>query len=185
VYGDWQYAQVRLDVTPNDAQVYVDRYYAGVVDDYDGLFQHLALSAGAHFVEIRKTGYQSLAIELNLYPGESITYRRAMEPSTDALESCSPTSALPPGFEEGAAPPPFDIAGPPGDVKFDVTPKDAEIYLDGFYAGIVNDFNGSQHLRVAAGLHHIQLKMAGYKPIEADLSVVSDQTITYRATMNK
>jgi hypothetical protein len=185
VYGNWQSAQVRLDVTPKDAQVYVDRYYAGVVDDYDGVFQHLSLLSGAHLVEIRKTGYRSLAIELNLYPGESITYRRVMEPSTDALESCSPASALPPGVEEGAAPPPVDLSARPGDVKFDVTPKDAEIYLDGFYAGIVNDFNGSQHLQVAAGRHHVSLKMAGYEPIEVELSIESNRTITYRTTMTQ
>jgi hypothetical protein len=186
VFGEWQYAQVPLDVTPRDAQVYVDRYPAGVVDDYDGVFQHLAMPPGAHFVEIRKIGYRSLAIELNLYPGESITYRRVMEPSsTDALESCSPASALPPGVEEGAAPRPVDLSVRPGDVKFDVTPKDAEIYLDGFYAGIVNDFNGSQHLQVAAGRHHVSLKMAGYEPIEVELSIESDRMITYRTTMKE
>ncbi|HUK33102.1 MAG TPA: PEGA domain-containing protein [Vicinamibacterales bacterium] len=172
-------------MTPKDAQVYVDRYYAGVVDDYDGVFQHLTLRPGAHLVEIRKTGYRSLAIEVNLYPGESITYRRAMEPSTEALEGCSPVTALPPGVEEGAAPPPFDLSASPGDVKFDVTPNTAEIDLDGFYAGIVNDFNGSQHLQVAAGRHHVSLKAPGYETIDVELSIASDQTITYRATMKK
>jgi hypothetical protein len=72
-YGDWQVSLVRLDVEPNDAQVYVDRFYAGVVDDFDGVFQHLALRAGSHLIEIRKTGFVALAIELNLYPGQSIT----------------------------------------------------------------------------------------------------------------
>src|ERR1035437_4172470 len=32
-------AQVHLKVTPRDAAVYVDGYYAGIVDDFDGLFQ--------------------------------------------------------------------------------------------------------------------------------------------------
>src|SRR6185369_4208993 len=106
-------------------QVYVDNFYAGVVDDFDGLFQHLALRAGPHLVEVRKTGFASLAIELNLYPGQSITYRRAMEPSAGDAEP-QVTVPVAPAFEEGAAPP--TVAQPPGDVKFDVSPKDAEVY---------------------------------------------------------
>src|SRR5687768_16633999 len=34
-------AEVRVLVTPADAAVYVDGYYAGVVDDFDGILQRL------------------------------------------------------------------------------------------------------------------------------------------------
>ena len=40
VYNDPAVA-IRLLVTPRDASVYVDGYAAGVVDDYDGVFQRL------------------------------------------------------------------------------------------------------------------------------------------------
>ena len=39
------YGAVRIVDAPRDAQVLVDGYYAGVVDDYDGVFQHLNLEA--------------------------------------------------------------------------------------------------------------------------------------------
>jgi len=171
---------VRLDVEPNDAQVYIDSFYTGVVDDFDGVFQHLALRAGPHLVEVRKTGFVSLAVELNLYPGESITYRRTMEPSGADAEP-RVTVPIAPAFEEGATPPTVDL--PPGDVKFDVSPKDAEVYADGFYAGIVDDFNGSQHLRLTPGHHHIELKMNGYEAVVVDVSIESGRSITYRATL--
>lgn len=180
VYADWERASVRIDVTPNDAQVYVDRYYAGVVDDYDGIFQRLVLRPGAHLLEIRKTGYRSLVTELNLYAGESITYRRTMEPST--AEDVASTLPPPPGFAEGAAPP---VDAPAGDIKFDVVPKDAEIYADGFYAGIVDDFNGSQHLQLAPGMHHLSIELTGYETIAVDVLVSSERTITYRAQLTK
>ena len=82
VYAEWETANVRIDVEPSDASVYVDSYYAGEVDDFDGIFQHLTLRAGTHLIEIRKTGYTTLATELILYPGQSVTYRRTMEPSS-------------------------------------------------------------------------------------------------------
>jgi len=39
-------ASVRLDVSPRDAEVYVDGYYAGVVDDFDGILQRLRVEPG-------------------------------------------------------------------------------------------------------------------------------------------
>jgi hypothetical protein len=39
-------ASVRLVVTPREAEVYVDGYLAGTVDDYDGIFQRLHLRPG-------------------------------------------------------------------------------------------------------------------------------------------
>jgi hypothetical protein len=185
VYADWGTTRVRLDVSPQDAQVYVDGYYAGVVDDFDGIFQRLTLRPVPHLLEIRKTGYRALAVEVNLYPGQSITYRRTMEPASET-DSGAP-SAVAPGFEEGAAVPPStaDISAPPGDVRFDVTPKDAAIYADGFYVGIVDDFNGSQHLLLAPGRHHVSIRFDGYESVDVDLSIDAGRTVTYRSSLKK
>ncbi len=186
VYGDWDTASVRLDVSPKDAQVYVDGYYAGVVDEFDGLFQHLTLHAGPHLVEIRKTGYTALAVELNLYPGESITYRRTMAPAGAESPAPAPGPPSEPGFEEGAAPPlPESLMQPPGSIRFDVTPKDAAVYVDGFYAGIADDFSGSQRLQLAPGRHHVRLDIAGYRTIDFDVLIESTRSITYRASLER
>ena len=50
------YGALRIVDAPRDAQVFVDGYYAGVVDDYDGVFQHLNLEVGPHHIEIRGGG---------------------------------------------------------------------------------------------------------------------------------
>ena len=47
------YGGVRIQGAPRDAQVFVDGTYAGVVDDFDGTFQHLDLEPGSHAIEIR------------------------------------------------------------------------------------------------------------------------------------
>jgi hypothetical protein len=69
------YGAVRIVDAPRDAQVFVDGYYAGVVDDYDGVFQHLNLEAGAHHIEIELQGYPPIAFDVNVEPGRTITYR--------------------------------------------------------------------------------------------------------------
>ena len=54
---------------PPDARVFVDGYYAGVVDDYDGVFQHLNLEAGPHHIEIEEEGNPSIAFDVRVGPG--------------------------------------------------------------------------------------------------------------------
>jgi hypothetical protein len=77
-YGRSDYRDVggiRLKVDPEHAQVYVDGYYVGEVDNFDGIFQKLNLEAGAHRIEIRAEGYLSEQFEVMVIPGETITYK--------------------------------------------------------------------------------------------------------------
>lgn len=58
-YGAYRYyGDVRLKVRPRDAAVYVDGYYAGIVDDFDGFFQRLTLEVGPHQIEIEAPGLE-------------------------------------------------------------------------------------------------------------------------------
>jgi len=66
---------LRLVVEPRDAQVFVDGFYAGMVDDFDGRFQRLKLAAGAHHIEIRSDNRTPLAIEVLIAPGRTTVYR--------------------------------------------------------------------------------------------------------------
>jgi hypothetical protein len=68
------YGAVRIADAPPNAQVFVDGYYAGVVDDYDGVFQHLNLEAGSHRIEIEVPGYPPMAVDVFVEPGRTITY---------------------------------------------------------------------------------------------------------------
>ena len=42
---------LRLKIKPKNAEVYVDGYYVGIVDEFDGIFQRLHIDAGSHRVE--------------------------------------------------------------------------------------------------------------------------------------
>ena len=68
------YGGVRIKDAPEKAAVYADNYYVGVVDDFDGTFQHLNLEPGSHHIEIRPEGQPVIAFDVNITPGETITY---------------------------------------------------------------------------------------------------------------
>jgi len=69
------YGGVRITGAPHEARVFADGYFVGVVDDFDGIFQHLNLETGPHHVEIVLDGYQPVAFDVNIRPGETITFR--------------------------------------------------------------------------------------------------------------
>jgi hypothetical protein len=70
---------VRLKIEPKDAQVYIDGYYVGVVDSFDGAFQKLGLDSGGHRVELKAEGYEPLEFEVLITPGETVTYKGEMK----------------------------------------------------------------------------------------------------------
>jgi hypothetical protein len=74
-YAGNSYGGLRISDAPRDAAVYADGYYVGTVDDFDGTFQHLNLEAGAHHIEIGPQGQAQIAFDVNIRPGQTITYR--------------------------------------------------------------------------------------------------------------
>ncbi|HEX5473411.1 MAG TPA: hypothetical protein VFX12_02015 [Vicinamibacterales bacterium] len=72
------YGGVRIKDAPRDAQVFADGYYVGIVDDFDGIFQHMNLEAGPHHIEIQAAGYAPIAFDVDVPAGETITYHAEM-----------------------------------------------------------------------------------------------------------
>ncbi|MGE3957302.1 MAG: PEGA domain-containing protein [Vicinamibacterales bacterium] len=77
-YGLRSYGGVRIDLPQRDAEVYVDGYYAGVVDDFDGALQQVNLEPGPHNIEVRLEGFEPVTFDVNVTPGRTITYRSAL-----------------------------------------------------------------------------------------------------------
>ena len=66
---------LRLKIKPKEGEVYVDGYYVGIVDDFDGIFQRLHLDSGAHRIEVRAPGYEPLAFDVHITADHTITYQ--------------------------------------------------------------------------------------------------------------
>lgn len=67
--------QLRLRVDVKQAEVFVDGYYAGIVDDFDGIAQALTLEEGPYHVEIVAPGYEPLTFDVRIVAGRKTTYR--------------------------------------------------------------------------------------------------------------
>ncbi|BCS30969.1 hypothetical protein TBR22_A01700 [Luteitalea sp. TBR-22] len=69
------YGGLRIVDAPRDAQVFADGYYVGIVDDFDGAFQHLNLEPGPHRIEIHHPGFAPVTFDVDVQPGRTITLR--------------------------------------------------------------------------------------------------------------
>ena len=74
-YGTNYLGALRLQVRPRQAEVLVDGYYAGRVDDFDGAFQRLRLEEGTYEIAIQAPGYAPLVFDIRLLPGQTVRYR--------------------------------------------------------------------------------------------------------------
>lgn len=72
---------VRLKIKPREAQVIVDGYYAGIVNEFDGVFQSLRLSPGGHKIEIRLDGFEALSFDVHVQPDRTLTLTQNMKPT--------------------------------------------------------------------------------------------------------
>jgi hypothetical protein len=67
-------------VPVRDAEVLVDGYFVGTVDNFDGRLQQANLEAGPHRIEVRRDGFEPISFDVNVLPGRTITYRANMRP---------------------------------------------------------------------------------------------------------
>ncbi len=74
VYGYGYDGSLKLKVRPREASVYIDGYFAGQVDEFDGIFQRLRIESGPHRVEIRLDGYEPLSFDVRIQPERTTTY---------------------------------------------------------------------------------------------------------------
>jgi hypothetical protein len=72
-------ASLRVEVTPKQAEVYVDGYYAGIVDDFDGVFQRLPVVPGEHEIELYLDGYRRVRQKIYVTPRNTFKVKYAME----------------------------------------------------------------------------------------------------------
>lgn len=73
-----------------------------------------------------------------------------------------------------------------GEVRILAAPKQAEVYVDGFYAGVVDDFDGTfQRLHTTPGGHAITLHLEGYRTVTQNIYVTPVSTFKLQLTMEK
>jgi hypothetical protein len=67
-----EWAVVDTDVSPEDAEVYLDGKFIGLADDFDGYPDYLYLKRGRYRLEFRLEGFEPRTIEVEARPGRKL-----------------------------------------------------------------------------------------------------------------
>jgi hypothetical protein len=206
-YG-YRYAEpdssLRVSVKPKQAAVYVDGYFAGTVDDFDGAFQRLHVIPGEHDIVIYLQGYRSIRQRLYLSPNGNRKITGTMEKLLPGeAEEPPPVPAEPPQGAErvppppnpfpgrGAMPPPRgprppDLPPPPpagseqsprgGSLVIRIQPADADVLIDGEHW---RGPSGDERLVVslAEGRHQLEVRKEGYQPFTSEVEVRRNESV--------
>jgi hypothetical protein len=94
-----------------------------------------------------------------------------------------------PAQEVGSVPFDADLWSPAhptaGGIVLLVNPADAEIYVDGGYAGRPLHFSPARPLRLGAGQHRIELIATGYSTARLDVAVLPGFVSTVEVVLDK
>ena len=202
-YYGYPEGSIRLEVTPRDAEVYVDGYYAGTVDDFDGAFQRLRVEPGEHEIEVYREGFRPFRQKVYLTPDKTFRIRQPLaplaqgeqseprpQPSNPPPQAGQPSPRMPRGGPGRRMPPPQQGSDPRGGqpqeprggqaaahgaVAIRVQPPDAEISIDGEnWRGP----GGQDRLVIdlAEGSHTVEIRKAGYRTYATQVDVRRGET---------
>jgi len=210
-YGRGYYdlsSSLRLQVSPKEAEVFIDGYYAGTVDNFDGVFQRLHLEPGEHDLELFLPGHRSLTQKIYLQPVSTFRVRHTMEPlGAGEAEPLRPVGTPPPS---AGAPPQGGPVGPErppargpqrpapprarerapnvesdfGSVALRVQPGDATITIDG------ERWDGAQGeerlvVQLASGTHNVEIRKDGYRTYITDITVRRGETTPLNVSLTR
>lgn len=181
-------SSLRVQVQPREAQVFVDGYFAGVVDSFDGTFQRLRLRPGGHVIEIFHDGYRTITEKMLFQPGQGYTLRRSMEPlgpGDPAPARPSPDPSAPraeardPYFEPRDVRPEARGQAPgvdSGSVAIRVQPAGAVILIDGekWDAPVGNE---RLVVHLSEGNHRVEIQKEGYRSFATEVRIRRGETV--------
>jgi hypothetical protein len=202
--SDYESGAVRVLVDPEDAKVYVDGYYAGRVDDFDGLTQRLYLSRGLHEILVKREGYRTARFRVYASPGHTLKVEHDMEKGDGEEPLQDLTGGRGDDFDRPAprpdpdedeeeldddAPRPRvrveDEALPgarSGSLRLRVTPADASVYVDGEFRGTAREVRS---LELRPGTHRIEVVRPGFATAQREVVVEGGQTRDLEVTLRE
>jgi PEGA domain len=172
---------LRLQVTPREAQVFVDGFAAGAVDDYDGVFQRLRLIPGPHEIVVYLPGHRTFRQNIYYNPGSTHTIRYALDrlmPGEAQEPQPVPRMVLPPSAS------PAQPGARVGTLALRVQPGDATVAVDG------EPWRGPYTpdrlvIQLAEGPHRVRIEKPGFQTFAVDVDVRAGETTSLNVNLLK
>jgi hypothetical protein len=143
-----------------ESGVWVDNQYVGYVKELKG-DKKVLLLPGEHEISIRQAGYLNEDQKVVVEPGKTILVTVRLEKDPNAIYSKVTAQ-----------------------VKIDVTPDRAAVFLDGAFAGSVSDFKGvGRAMLISPGKHKITIALAGYRPFDTTVTLLPNQKMTVKTDL--
>jgi PEGA domain len=143
-----------------ESGVWVDNQYVGYVKELK-LDKKVLLLPGEHEISVRQAGFLNQDQKVVIEPGKTILVTVRLEKDPNAIYSKVNAQ-----------------------VKIDVTPDRAAVFVDGQFAGSVSDFKGvGKAMLIAPGKHKIKIDLAGYRPFETDVDLLPNQKMTVKTDL--
>ena len=142
--------------------VWVDGQYLGYLQELKGS-KKILLLPGEHEIVVRQGGYLDFAQKIGIQPGEKKIISVTME--RDSRIQMPQVTA---------------------EIKLDVNPNRAAVFVDGVFIGHVAEFGGiGRALLVTPGKRRIIIKLPGYQSFETDIDLVANQKSTLKTELVK
>jgi hypothetical protein len=159
ILGEIQfYGSTKVEKTSG---VWIDGQYVGYLKELKGS-KRILLMPGEHEISVRQAGYKDFATRVVVNPGQKIGVAVRMEKDFQARYPTE--TAL---------------------VKISVRPRRAAVFVDGLYAGHVDEFNGlGQGLLLSPGKHRVQITLPGYQDFETEVSLLANQKFELKTDLS-
>ena len=142
--------------------VWIDGQYLGYVDELKD-DKEVLLVPGKHEIAIRQAGYKDIMQQIDVEPGSTTKMTVRMEKDPSAV-----------------------VPSVTGEVKLEVTPDRAAVFVDDRFVGYVHEFGGVERaMLIAPGKHHIKIELPGYRSFENDITVEAKQKVTVKTDLAK
>lgn len=140
--------------------VWIDGKYVGYVTELKG-HNKIMLLPGTHSVLVRQAGYTDFTQDVTIQPGVTVELNLKMNKDPEVQYSKTPS-----------------------EIKLDVMPTEAGVFLDGQFVGYVHQFGGVRRaMLVNPGKHTIKLVLPGYDDFETQVDLMPRQKFTLSTKM--
>lgn len=134
-----------------DSGVWVDGDYVGFLKELHG-DKKLMLLPGDHEISVRQSGYDDFLRKIVVEPGQVQTVQVTMH--------LSPRAVTP------------DVTA---ELKLNVEPGRAAVFLDDKYVGHASEFGGLHSMLISPGKHRIKVGLPGYRTFETEVNLLAGQ----------
>jgi hypothetical protein len=146
-----------------DSGVWIDGQYVGYVNELKG-DNHISLLPGEHEIVVRQAGYKDYTKDIVVQPRQVQLIAVAMEKDARAVYPTGSNAA---------------------ELKLNIAPTRAAVFVDDGYIGHVSDFGGYRIMVVSAGKHVVKVELPGYRTFETEVNPLPGQRTEIKTDLVK